>query len=110
MKNFVLIFLFSFSFIQIIFSLQINDCNGLVNVVLNDSQVSYEFSRDIDCSMRNPFPIIGNSTYPFKGSIDGMGFSLLNININTSNETTSVGIFASTLGANFSNIVLSVTN
>ena len=106
MKNIFQISLITFCLFLIVGSINIPDCAFFRNmIVLNDPQVSYEFSKDIDCINEN-FQIIGDKSTPFKGTIDGKGFTLKNVAINQ--NLSNVAIFASSESATFKNIVLFV--
>ena len=67
------------------------------------SPVNYILANNIDCSTIVNFIPIGNSSNPFYGEIDGQGYSIYNLKINTSE---SAGLIRYSGNCNFSNIVL----
>ena len=70
----------------------------------SSSPVKYTLANDIDCSTIVNFIPIGNSSNPFYGEIDGQGYSIYNLKINTYGNAGLIGYSGN---SNISNIVLS---
>jgi hypothetical protein len=87
-------------------------CTQLQNIS-NNLAASYVLGNDIDCSAaaslnsNTGFAPIGSTQNPFTGSLDGQGFSVINLAISRP-TATDVGLFAASNGADISN--LSLTN
>ena len=106
MKTKLLFFLFTFCLFSSIICVElISSCEALRGVDLNNALASYDFAKDIDC-INEIFLTIGDKSTPFKGTIDGKGFTLKNVAINQ--NLSNVAIFASSESATFKNIVLFV--
>ena len=58
----------------------------------SSSPVNYILANDIDCSIMPNFIPIGSSSNPFFGEIDGQGYSIYNLKINTSGNGGLIGI------------------
>ena len=63
---------------------------------------SYNLVNDVDCSHFLFFPI-GNSSFPFKGNLEGNNFKISNLTI--IGNFTSVGLFSFSNGSSLQNII-----
>ena len=103
-----LTFIFRLILLNIVFSQDIiKNCDDFVSLRLKDPSANYVFESDIDCASNPGFKVIGDINQEFMGRIDGKGFQLSNININ-SNEDENIGIFASAKQATFIDFTISV--
>ena len=85
--------------------IMITNCNELqmMQTGSSSSPVNYTLANNIDCSTIVNFIPIGNSSNPFYGEIDGQGYSIYNLKINTSGNAGLIGYSGN---CNISNIVL----
>ena len=99
---FLIIFTITFANAQIM----ITNCTELqmMQTGSSSSPVKYTLANDIDCSTIANFIPIGNYSFPFYGEIDGQGYSIYNLKINTSGNAGLIGYSGD---CNISNIVLS---
>jgi hypothetical protein len=74
----------------------ISTCTALQNMTTNNSTLIYQLTTNIDCN-NIPFISIGNYSTQgqFQGKLDGMGFSILNINISSTLNYTGIFGFGS---------------
>lgn len=70
---------------------------------------NYILMNNIDLSNFTNWLPIGNQSIPFRGTLNGNGYTISNLSINRP-STSSVGLFGFTLGATFSNINLKDVN
>ena len=79
---FLIIFAITFANSQIM----ITNCTELqmMQTGSSSSPVKYILANNIDCSTIANFIPIGNSSNAFFGEIDGQGYSIYNLKINTS--------------------------
>lgn len=78
-----------------------------LNYIRNDLTANYVLSNDIDLSNYDSWIPIGDEEHKFEGMLDGQGYIISNLTINTatiyeteySNSTAYVGLFASASGA-----------
>ena len=109
MTKLALTFTFCLILLNVVFSQDIiKNCDDFVSVRLKDPSANYVFQSDIDCESNPGFKVIGDINQEFMGRIDGRGFRLFNININ-SNEDENIGIFASARQATFIDFTISVS-
>ena len=98
---FLIILTITFSNAQIM----ITNCGELqmMQTGSSSSPVNYTLANNIDCSAIANFIPIGNSSNPFFGEIDGQGYSIYNLKINTPGNAGLIGYSGN---CNISNIVL----
>ena len=86
---FLIIFAITFANAQIM----ITNCNELqmMQTGSSASPVNYILANNIDCSTIANFIPIGNSSNPFFGEINGQGYSIYNLKINTSESAGLIG-------------------
>ena len=114
LSSLFLILPFLLPFIRINFNVNglenISDCNQFLSVVLLNTTIEYQFTNNISCSNYSDFPMIGdsNSSNFFQGTIDGNGFTLSDITINSTSTSIYIAIFRNTESATFKNLNLQV--
>ena len=86
---FLVIFAITFANAQIM----ITNCTELQMMQTGNasSPLNYILASDIDCSSIVNFIPIGNSSFPFYGEINGQGYSIYNLKINTSGNAGLIG-------------------
>ena len=84
--------------------LSISNCAQLQNISQNLA-ASYILSGDVDCHSSTLSPI-GNSTFPFTGTLDGQGYRINNISFQINGQTTDTALFAFTNGATLLNLTI----
>lgn len=79
------------------------------NNIRNDLNGNYKLTRNIDLSSFTSWLPIGSDESPFTGSIDGNGYSIYNLQINSS-EIASIGLFGSINNATVKKIIIKNAN
>ena len=90
--NIILLF-----FGQKIVAAKISCCQDLQNIQ-NSFNQSFLLQNDIDCTGFN-FTSIFSGSVGFSGSLDGKGYLIYNLSINSTNSPSNYGLFASGSGA-----------
>ncbi len=70
----------------------------------NLNQAHYKLGNDIDVTGIENFEPIGNATYPFTGTLDGAGFKISNVNIESAEPY--IGMFGYTSGAIIKDLII----
>lgn len=88
----------------------ISNCQQLQDIS-NDMEGIYVLTADIDCSSVPNFSVIGGTSEPFVGSLDGKGFKISNVTIqkdasSNNNLFNGVGLFGVVVGAKLQNITI----
>ena len=82
-----------------------------LNNIRNNLSGNYILMDNIDLSSWGNWIPIGTSNQPFRGSVDGNGFSVKNLRVNiTSGGTTYAGLFGYVQSATFCNLLLNNTD
>ena len=77
---------------------------------VNDGTITTEYVQladNLDCSGKTGFEPIGNGSNPFKGTFDGNGKTIKNLQYSTTSTTTPVGFFGTISGGTVKNLTLS---
>lgn len=77
---------------------------------VNDGTITTEYVQladNLDCSGKTGFEPIGNGSNPFKGTFDGNGKTIKNLQYSTTSTTTPVGLFGTINGGTVKNLTLS---
>ncbi len=97
-------------------AIEIRSAEELFNKVTNynsaDASVNYVLTDNIDMTGYVLNATIGNNENPFKGTLDGKGYSIKNLSIDLSHNTSiskNVGLFGLTDGATISNLQITGT-
>ena len=96
-----LFFLFISLFVFSSSSQTISVCSDLLKIQ-NNLNGSFYLSANLNCSKTN-IKSIGNSTFPFSGTLDGKGFQIFGLNISVG--TNGVGLFSVGFGSTVMNLV-----
>lgn len=87
-------------------SILISQCSDIITIQNNLSGTFY-LQQDIDCNNIKLVPM-GNLSSPFQGILDGKGFRVKNINLNTTSNCTA--LFSSGINAIVRNVVFDTFN
>lgn len=103
MLNRNLLIICFFCILSFVYSINISNCTELQNI---NNQLSSQFilTNDINCNTIPNFQPIGNTSFPFKGYLDGQGYSIFNLNINRA--SSDVGLFSRGSYCTVSNLIL----
>ena len=98
----VLVAIFLFACVLYSHQVSISSCGDLAGVSSNDASVNYVLTQDIDCSGMQ-FNPVGDASHPFRGTLDGNGYSVSHLNIISNGNA---GIFSFGNGASVTNLLL----
>ena len=68
--------------------INISNCSELQGMQINNNTVCYKLIGNINCQGFPFTPIGTNSSFPFRGKIEGQGFSIGNLTISTTQHST----------------------